>query len=593
MDAAFMDSYGPSAAALGLQAEIQSTPEGVVNVPPGDYYFGNASLTIQRKSSFTLRGNMGVNIWFCIGAGVLVNQSSDIVLDGLVLDYDPPAHYQGTIVNVTEEGAEIISAIVQTDVGFLDPLVFNTRYAAGRAGVQTAAGNALVWNSSEGIAAGAYAPATWPPIPVNEPGCYIFNVSRASLCTDISATTSDGTSCVAGHANTVRVGDKITAHTRVGFTLHLLNSTRVHTQHTRIHGAPGFAITEYDGEGAHSYLNVSLGRRRRVKPPTELCGIGNPTGGRECVGMIASNNDGLHSSGTKFAPSFLNGEISYCLDDFINIHSRAQVVFDHTADARHMIIIDPRLDYAASTADEFPYGNVETLTNAREGDVISFFLSGNLSALGSATVVSTSRATWDRDAALVTKAQRMLGERFPRGAVNGTCGLDAGSMCRAFGCAPRVWNITFATAVPAFSPEASARGIVASLDSWSASGAVVTNSTLHHGRYGIRWKSSHAVIAGNSMSARYVEISPLEYYMEGGFRLDNITVADNIFGECAAINTFPSTACSVANLPLGYFRKWVNWGGGCGGVCKAASQGAVWLDPEACEDVAIVGNHIK
>ena len=35
----------------------------------------------------------------------------------------------------------------------------------------------------------------------------------------------------------------------------------VRTRHTAIHGAPGFALTEYDGVGGHSYVNVSVGRR--------------------------------------------------------------------------------------------------------------------------------------------------------------------------------------------------------------------------------------------------------------------------------------------------------------------------------------------
>ena len=125
---------------------------------------------------------------------------------------------------------------------------------------------------------------------------------------------TDGSSCLEGGANKLQPQDKITAHIRKGFTLHILNSTRVHTQHSAIHGAPGFAITEYDGIGKHSYTNVSIGRRH-TNDSQAMCGIANPTGGRLCLGMIASNNDALHSSGCKYGPSFTAGELSYALGE--------------------------------------------------------------------------------------------------------------------------------------------------------------------------------------------------------------------------------------------------------------------------------------
>ena len=193
--------------------------------------------------------------------------------------------------------------MVQTDPGFLDPAAFSEAYRPGAPGVQSSPGEqgspVLVWNSSvPGF--GAFATATWPPTAVGE-GHHAFSLPRASFCKDIDFTTTDGSSCRDGGASKLQPQDKVTAHLRAGFTLHILNSTRVHTQHFAIHGAPGFAITEYDGYGAHSYLNVSLGRRhvsRPKHPPgaaydsQAMCGTTNPTGGRLCLGMIASNNDG-------------------------------------------------------------------------------------------------------------------------------------------------------------------------------------------------------------------------------------------------------------------------------------------------------------
>lgn len=314
-----LPNYGPSPTARALQARIDHARiDSIVSVPRGDYYFGNASLVIHRASNFTLRAEAGpgtVQLWFSIGSGVLVNQSSDVILDGLSVDYDPPAHYQSTIVQVTDDSSsDVIQALVKTDAGFLDPAVFDAAYRLGMQGVQSGPA-ALVWNSSDEF--GAFASASWPPT-ASANGTHIFTLQRKSFCKDISSSLTDGASCL-GDASTskLQLQDKITAHIRAGFTLHILNSTRVHTQHTAIHGAPGFAITEYDGQGAHSYFNVSLGRRHHTAAHghtnTDMCGVSNPTGGRLCLGLISSNNDALHSSGCKYGPSFTSGELSYCL----------------------------------------------------------------------------------------------------------------------------------------------------------------------------------------------------------------------------------------------------------------------------------------
>ena len=60
--------------------------------------------------------------------------------------------------------------------------------------------------------------------------------------------------------------------------------------------------------------------------------------------MIASNNDALHSAGCKHGPSFVRGELSYALDDWVNVPSRPPAVLQRV-DARHLVIIYPRLPF--------------------------------------------------------------------------------------------------------------------------------------------------------------------------------------------------------------------------------------------------------
>ena len=97
------------------------------------------------------------------------------------------------------------------------------------------------------------------------------------------------------------------------------------------------------------------------------------------------------------------------------------------------------------------------------------------------------------------------------------------------GCLPRLWRVQFDEDLP----EAVGPGSVASLDGWDASEAVVERSHLHHGLYGLRWKSSSGWIEGNTISANYIEVTPLLFYMEGPFQLDNISIVNNTLPQCA------------------------------------------------------------
>ena len=79
-------ALGPSPAAVALQAQVDAAilrgEPAVVGVGKGDLYFGNSSLIIHRASNLTLRSSAGpgaARLWFGIGAGILVNQSADVV----------------------------------------------------------------------------------------------------------------------------------------------------------------------------------------------------------------------------------------------------------------------------------------------------------------------------------------------------------------------------------------------------------------------------------------------------------------------------------------------------------------------------------
>lgn len=328
-----------------------SWPASVLAVEAGDYVF-NTSLVIHGARNFRLTSVQGpgsVNLWFTIGAGVLIKQCEDVSVEDMSIDYDPPAHWQGTIIRF--EGHErdssnttLLRAVVRSDRGFVqDPADFQALDVgpSKRPWVMAHYGPVL-WNASDS-GFGSYATASLVG-PFNHSngtsvaGEHLFSIpwigadgASTMLCNKVM---TGGGSCATkadGALPTPQIKDKLTIHLRGGITYHVLNSSRVSSRNVAIHGATGFAITEYDGEGAHVYRNVTVGRRpqakrHRPKQPHEqdalgdeharetegafewdneaMCGVDNPGGGRLCLGLIASNNDAFHSSGCKRGPHF-------------------------------------------------------------------------------------------------------------------------------------------------------------------------------------------------------------------------------------------------------------------------------------------------
>ena len=129
---------------------------------------------------------------------------------------------------------------------------------------------------------------------------------------------------------------------------------------------------------------------------TQRCGRAP---GRLCFGILASNADAFHSSGCKVGPKLRNVTLSNNFDDFLNVHSRMQLLGDKLSPTT-LIILDPRLAVAQSVPDDTPYGAAETMTNARPGDVLEFHALNTFVRHGSATIASVERLS---DAAAVAK----------------------------------------------------------------------------------------------------------------------------------------------------------------------------------------------
>lgn len=133
-----------------------------------------------------------------------------------------------------------------------------------------------------------------------------------------------------------RPGDKVTISMRKGITWHIQNSSSVTSSNISIHSTSLFGLSEFDGGGDHRYNNVWLGRRRGVNM-TQLCGRAP---GRLCFGVLSSNADAFHSSGVKVGAKLHNVTLSYNMDDFLNVHSRMQMLGAKLS-ATELIVLDP------------------------------------------------------------------------------------------------------------------------------------------------------------------------------------------------------------------------------------------------------------
>lgn len=116
-------------------------------------------------------------------------------------------------------------------------------------------------------------------------------------------------------------------------------------------GASFMAITEFDGLGGHSYTNVAVAVRDVSANPNSTACAG---GKRLCQGILASNADCFHSSGCKFGPKLINVNLSSTFDDYLNIHTRTQVLATISADRTRVKILDPRLNRDKGLPNDHP-----------------------------------------------------------------------------------------------------------------------------------------------------------------------------------------------------------------------------------------------
>ena len=226
---------------------------------------------------------------------------------------------------------------------------------------------------------------------------------------------------------------------------------------------------------------------------------------RATLQILASNADAFHSSGVALGPRLTRVELSATFDDYLNIHSRAQVVSGRKNGTNRLTILDPRLARDRGLPNDAPYGTVESFQHVRPGDGLSLYELSTLRPLAlGVPVLRVARLT---DAAAARAAAARMNAEVGAPPFNArppllpvdVCGLPAEPHC-----ALRAWEVTLGG--PALPPSVGKYTLV-HIDGRDARGAVLEENHYHGGFDGIRWKSSGGSVTNSRLAVRYLEVT--------------------------------------------------------------------------------------
>lgn len=207
--------------------------------------------------------------------------------------------------------------------------------------------------------------------------------------------------------------------------------------------------------------------------------------------------------------------------------------------------------------NDAPYGTAETLQNLRPGDNVSFFALNTLKKLATRTVATVTRFT-DVAAGAELAAQFDSTVNAPPYNANpeilpaDVCGLPPtlvkGNQDRvavAENCAggySRAWDVELAAGQPL--PASVTNNTLVQIDGWDASGAVVENCHFHDSNYGFRWKSSGSKIINSVIGGDRIEISPLQFYLEGALEVHDVLISGNTFTGMVNVSEPNESGCT-------------------------------------------------
>jgi hypothetical protein len=270
--------------------------QAAFTIPVGDYRFSaNKGVypTLSGLRDMAIAAT-GATFWFDPPDiwGLQFLNSTNVQVNGLTLDYDPPPFAQGQVTAINSTNSTVD---VQVMSGY--------------------------------------------PMPTNETRAIIFYHSDGSF---ILRGYTPGTITVLGGQGIrvqvdlagVSVGDYLVAPIRTGVALQVNNCGGMLFQDVNIWASGGMALKEQDGGGGNVYRRVTATRR----PATNR--------------LHAFGADGFHMSSTRVGPTVDECEIAYTSDDIINVHGYFGWVSSRT-NGRHFRVLGTFFPYSAGQQIQF------------------------------------------------------------------------------------------------------------------------------------------------------------------------------------------------------------------------------------------------
>ena len=233
---------------------------------------------------------------------------------------------------------------------------------------------------------------------------------------------------------------------------------------------------------------------------------------RLCFAAVASNADVFHSSGMKFGPKY----------EIVNSHLlwMTTVMYIHESDffggiqpeikrekdsLIKLVIADPRLVLDHFVPDDNPYGTVETMFNAKQGDRVSFRELKTLKLVSYGTIYSKPKQYSNDTEYYVIKAEQLLKNINKNNKqlhpLFNPLEIIGKNLIK-----PRLWEVEIVLSSETFISQNDDKLVLESINNrtllfeltdWNNSGSVFENNLLHNSIDGLRWKSSNGIIRNN------------------------------------------------------------------------------------------------
>ena len=296
-------------------------------------YRMDQTLTIIDANHITIKGNGASLIFTKTVSAFYMNNSSEIAIANLSIDYDPLVFTQGVVQSVS--GNQVT---VKIDVGYRSDLAFLNN---------TSGNDGLIWSNIHDRATGGALAGSQHSYAYSTNA---VNVGSGQIRLTKVFSPDSG-------ARQPMVGDVISLFHRGPGAFIVTNCADMHLSGVNLYGSPGFGFSETGGKGGSVYTNV------KVVP-------GQKPVGAAYARLRSANADGAHFGNVEIGPKLDHCEITHCGDDGVNVQGFFFYVLERNG---NQLVVSPKWD-----------------TPLQVGETIEGYQGSGYSSAGTAKIIAFS-----------------------------------------------------------------------------------------------------------------------------------------------------------------------------------------------------------